>query len=1082
MNDLTAAQFDEFFHALYGYDPFPWQSRLARRVADVQNGEAAWPEALALPTAAGKTACIDIAVFALACQVGRPPGERTAPRRIFFVVDRRVIVDATFRRAGELAGQLEEARTHRDGILKEVADRLSQLSRGEGLAPEADGGADDPSNHPLAVFQLRGGMYRDDAWARSPLQPTVVVTTVDQFASRLLFRGYGSSAGMRPVHAGLAANDCLIVLDEAHCANPFRQTVAAVGRYRRWAGQSDSVSSAPFHLTLLSATPPAEVRDTFKDEEEDRRHPVLGARIQAAKPARLVEVGNRRGAEAASGQDDSLDRLAERIADEAKNLVNGERRNIGVMVNRVHTARLVYDCLTRAGEDEDVTLLTGRMRPIDRDDIERALMDALKTRVSHELAPPSGKGEPMATGNGQVPPVGSPTQSRPESRQRPRFVVATQCLEVGADLDFDGLVTECASLDALRQRFGRLNRAGRPIQARAAIVIRASQTSLKRGNDPGDPIYGKALTETWQWLKEQSEKDEIDLGHGALERLLPVDSTESAELRQRLAPPAPNAPVLLPAHVDAWAQTSPAPSPDPAVSLFLHGPDRGAPEVQVCWRADLSLADISDLERSVGIVSLCPPTSPECLTVPVHILRRWLARRGGPDPDDSDLEGVSTPSGDYSTGGFRSNGSVLCWRGPEESYLVYNSETLDGLRPGDTVVIPKAMEGWEVFGHILSGRVRPVRESGDGNQGVTGGPISSGDGKEPIIDLGDRAQLQSRAKPLLRIRRELVESWPECSARAYFMEIAGRSEHSEEGEEEERLRESLEELAALAVTPQWQWLKDAAGALAEEYRSRRPRMTWYPGEDGGFVLQGSHRLRQYMASASTPTSEDDSYSATVQISLDRHLRGVEEWVNRFGAGVGLPVPLLEDLALAARWHDLGKADPRFQALLHGGSPWAAQAAGGLLAKSASLPTSSRERRRAGLESGYPAGGRHELLSVRLIESAPELLETAHDRELVLHLVASHHGYCRPFAPVAFDSEPVKVESAILGHQLSANSDTGLERLDSGVSERFWLLVRRYGWWGLAWLEALLRLADHRRSEAEQRDSELAETRVEEAVG
>ena len=46
----------------------------------------------------------------------------------------------------------------------------------------------------------------------------------------------------------------------------------------------------------------------------------------------------------------------------------------------------------------------------------------------------------------------------------------------------------------------------------------------------------------------------------------------------------PDAPTLLPAYLDLWAQTSPPPSQLPDVSLWLHGPSAGPADVQVVWR------------------------------------------------------------------------------------------------------------------------------------------------------------------------------------------------------------------------------------------------------------------------------------------------------------------------------------------------------------------------------------------------------------------------------------------------------------------------------------------------------------------
>ena len=97
-----------------------------------------------------------------------------------------------------------------------------------------------------------------------------------------------------------------------------------------------------------------------------------------------------------------------------------------------------------------------------------------------------------------------------------------------------------------------------------------------------------------------------------------------------------------------------------------------------------------------------------------------------------------------------------------------------------------------------------------------------------------------------------------------------------------------------------------------------------------------------------------------------------------------------------------------------------------------------------------------------------------DLDLVLHLIASHHGYCRPFAPAVVDENPVDVTLAEHTSQTfgtidfaSTTSCDGLHRLDSPLADRYWALVAKYGWQELCWLEAILRLADHRASEEEQ---------------
>ncbi|MGE0756082.1 MAG: type I-U CRISPR-associated helicase/endonuclease Cas3, partial [Pirellulaceae bacterium] len=553
---LSISDFGAFHAAVHdGNQPFGWQQRLLEQI--VRNR--VWPRVLDLPTGVGKTTCIDIALFALALDTANEVAGRWCPRRIVMVVDRRIVVDQVAERGRSI---LRSLITSQDMIVVEVARRLRSLTRA--------------GDEPLGVFTLRGGMPKDDGWARTPDQPLIIGSTVDQVGSRMLMNGYGVSQGMKPVHAGLLANDTLLLLDEVHLSEPFRQTLDQLARLRtRFTG---SGLATRFAHAFLSATPGDGEQQRFMllDEEKSPDSP-LGPRLHATKQVRLVEVDDRTALEQA-------------CVAQAKDLLQ-RHRTIAVVVNRVANAIGITQQLREIlGTDVRVTLLTGRMRPLDRDDVLRELRPFVRTGRKR---------------NGDSP---------------KRVVVSTQCIEAGADFDFDALVTEAASLDSLRQRFGRVDRLGTYGNAEGVIVwdtcTRLKEELKRRGEKPSladdDPIYGTAIVETVKWFKEQEKerakrlKDELGKLKGEARKLkgeakhqaeakiakmtlvdfgiLALSIPTGHDLAKLLAPKL-NAPTLLPVYLDLWVQTSPAPSQLPDVSLWLHGSNSEPADVQVVWRA-----------------------------------------------------------------------------------------------------------------------------------------------------------------------------------------------------------------------------------------------------------------------------------------------------------------------------------------------------------------------------------------------------------------------------------------------------------------------------------------------------------------
>lgn len=906
--------FESFYAAIHGgRAPFPWQSRLARQVS-----AGGWPVEIGIPTGLGKTSCIDIAVWALAAQADRPAIERTLPTRVWYVVNRRLLVDAAYEHGSTLHELLHS--TSAPVEVRAVAERLRSI-----------GGFGD---EPLAITRLRGGAELG-ARPPHPAQPAIVFATVPMFASTWLFRGYASSRSMRPVDAAHAGIDALVLLDEAHLARPLQSLLEPVAECD--VGDPERVlGTSRARLCLSSLTATGDAADPFVLDASDHADPVVRRRLDAAKSLRLVEGRGK--------AKDLGPQLAAAVVDELSS--SSGPVAVVVFANTPARARAVFDQLcVEAGKKASPLagtcqlLLTGRMRRQEADQARTAILD---------------------------PATGAPSdRDRSSPRSHHLVVVSTQTLEVGADLDFDVLITESCGSRALIQRLGRLNRLGLQDDARGRLVHPVSESEWE--------VYGTEPARVWERLCAAADPDGIvHLPPAVVGSVLGEPEDQPPRVGE-----------LLPAHLWEWAKTTTPPPGEAPVELFFEGFASEGPRLSLLWRA----TRFQTGDRLVPSVHV-----DETIELPLWEAVQVLRDRLGSDATVTRLAIDKVTVEEAPIQRLRPNDVVVL-------HVTDGMCDEHGWAPESTKVVPDvSIDRWP------------------------GLPVDVGTA-EQWIEPGDERDV------LIKLFRELDD-----------LDMA-----------------DVDELASLII--------EAAGAVVPRpvvasswhtlVADLRPRMEM--ADPLPFVPRAP-RARRWRESLLVAADAFDDLSATASSArLDEHLASVGEIARRLAETVGMPPQLTAAVEAAGRFHDLGKADPRFQRWLD-----PAAEAETPLAKSSLPRTKWRGAREA---SGWPEGGRHESLSARMVERWLEEVveedanEPSWDRDLVVHLVISHHGYGRPLVPpVRHDGSAGLVSGLIDDHPVDVCGDLTVTDWDQPA--RFRRCCERYGYWGLALLEAIVRQADH----------------------
>ena len=980
---LTAEDFGAFFAAVHkGHRPFAWQQRLLDSV--VADGR--WPSRIIAPTGAGKTSVIDVHVFAQALTAADGPMRRP-PRRLSMVVGRRVLVDDQYEHARELSRRLSQPNTE---LLARVAELLWSLhpARAGHVQDDALGPAS-----PLVVARLRGGQAPSLNWRDHPTSAAVICATPDMWGSRLLFRGYGSSARAWPREAGLLAFDSVVVVDEAHLARQLLCTARRVGELTQ-------VAARPLHhrglqVVETTATPQAEgPLDVVGVEPADLiAGDTLASRLTRPKPVRVVP---------APGWDSTREPQRRKVAAVIADAVEELRKRVllaaepasptvGCFVNTVHRAIDVAAELRR--RDLRVVLICGQVRPF----------DLQRLRQQHPGVLSSG---------------GSPDVD---------VLVTTQSLEVGVDLDLAGVVTELASGSALVQRAGRVNRRGLRTSGPFVVVVPAEEITERTRSGP---YVGDELNESLDWLGGRAADSD-----GVSPWRLRENKPPAARPRRRLF----QRPEL--AEAWHWARTSEQLAAEPELDLWLAEDFETDTSVSFVVRRAMP----TDAADAVRLLRALPPMSHEEFGVPLRtaldVLRQWRHDRGKPPAGAPAAATLVVRSEDI---------AVLDWVEARDG----TDELVARIRPGDIIVFDEAEKLFTASVAGRDGGFSPPVVAPAAGEGVRLALHEAQDVSEALAELADWDPPRN-GTVVLRLESE-PGSPPESDP---FREIAGPLGG--------RPPESVDSLAGWHRDLIRAWLADSIGTagasamgraaldlLDGDARKCEVIIHWGlairddPAGSGPLVVRVLLRDRRR---ALGDTELRQIFSPVGQITLDQHQSEVSARATSIAEALGLEPVLVEALRLAGLHHDDGKLDERFQGRLgwRDGPP---------LAKSRSSMSPEQARANEG-SCGLPRGWRHEQLSV--VQSWDALHDPAGrptDPQLAARLVGTSHGHGRSAFPhtgpeLVADARGYAVrELAVTLYDLG-----GWDELMEGTQQR-------YGVWGCAYLEALLRAADSQVSE------------------